>query len=248
MIAREITAEDWGKLSNDDQALYNLEGESYKFIGVNPSKLLTAKKHESDRYKKIKEDYNNLQKEIDSMKGQVKEDTAKSAMDSLQSQNEAMKKAVAKMKLDHAKALAARDDQLKQIELQRVIAEGSVAFENPHLGALILEKRLDVDFQDGQPTVRYKNRDGDYDETLDLDGLIKDVASDDRFRGLGVQVSPASGAAGAAGAAPQRMPMPEGNTLQRPRNLNELIGDRNLQELSSEEIDYAVQQFGGQQQ
>jgi len=206
-ITREISAEDWGKLSNDDQALYEKEGEEgYKFIGVNPRKLLSAKQHEKERANKAKQEQVELQNQLSELKSQLeglkpapKEAPAdeKSELAQLRGEIDKFRKRLNEQKADHQKTLAQREEQLKQAELQRVLSEASgSAFENPHVGALILEKRVDIAMQDGKPQVRFKDRNGEYDETLDMDGLIKDIASDDRYKGSGVVGTRASGTGG----------------------------------------------------
>lgn len=206
-IAREISAEDWGKLSNDDQALYEKEGEEgYRFIGVNPRKLLSAKQHEKERANKAKQEQAQLQEQLSELKAQLegmkpapKEAPAddKSELAQLRGEIDKFRKRLNEQKQEHQKTLAQREEQLKRTELQRVLSEASTnAFENPHIGSLILEKRIDIAMQDGKPQVRFKDRNGEYDETMDMEGLIKDIASDDRYKNSGVTGTRAGGTGG----------------------------------------------------
>ena len=182
-IERELTEEGWGKLSNDDQALYERDGESYKFIGVNPSKLVAAKNRERDlanKYKKEFLDYKEAQ-----ARGQEEEPepTSKSKDDGSASELQKLRRKLEEKEKRHQKELQVREAELRESVLRRHISSVvSQVFEDSHIGEMILEKRMDVQIQDGKAKLLIKNREGEVDDDMGVAELIKDLNSDDRYK------------------------------------------------------------------
>lgn len=191
-IEREINEGSWSKLSNDDQALYEKDGESYKFVGVNSTKLMNAKNHERDRANRIAQELKELKASIAASSS--KEDAPDTSSESkppqvdkaVMAEFEKMKRKMAEKDERHKKDLQLREGQLRTSELQRHISNVvSQVFEDQHLGELILEKRLDVEIEEGKPVLKIRNRDGEYDSDMGIAELIKDLQTDDRYKSLG---------------------------------------------------------------
>ena len=190
-IEREINEGSWSKLSNDDQALYEKDGESYKFVGVNSTKLMNAKNHERDRANRIAQELKELKASIAASSS--KEDIPDTSSESkpqvdkaVMAEFEKMKRKMAEKDERHKKDLQLRESQLRTSELQRHISNVvSQVFEDQHLGELILEKRLDVEIEEGKPVLKIRNRDGEYDSDMGITELIKDLQTDDRYKNLG---------------------------------------------------------------
>ena len=248
-ITREITADDWGKLNNNDQSLYEKDGEGYKFIGVNPSKLMTAKQHEKERANKALDQYNSLQKEVEALREQIESNEAPKPVEKAPEQAtsphlaevQKLKQKLATKEADYKKAIAAQEEIIKNTELQRVISEASSkAFDNPHVGSLILEKRLAVDMQDGKPRVRFRGRDGEFDDSLDMEGLIKDIGADDRYKSMALTQGRSSG----TGGIEQGMGTPESDQFAKSGTLHDALKEVDIATLKPEQIETLVSKFG----
>ena len=189
-IKRSISAGEWGELGNDDQDLYDADGENYRFIGANPKKILSAKQHEKDRANKAKQESSELRSEIDKLKEQLDganvfapaaTGDSSDAVTAIKQQMEKMQAKMNKQEKDYAKTLQSREQHLKDALLQNTIKDiAGQAFTDTYVGGLVLEKRLAVDIVDGQPKVRIRDREGDFNDTLTTQDLIKDLKSDDR--------------------------------------------------------------------
>lgn len=262
-IEREITEESWGKLSNDDQALYEREGESYKFIGVNPSKLITAKNRERDLANKYKKEFMEYKKSQEqSREGQDEpepESKPKEAEGSASSAElQKLKRKMDELNKRHQKDIQMREAELASSEMQRHIHNVvSQVFEDAHIGAMILEKRMDVEIRDGKAKLLLKNRDGVVDEDWGVEDLIKDLNTDDRYKHLrkaglavGGDDTVAQGAPQAASTASQQnrlgpddFRMPTGDTPQDQAVINYMQG-KSVMHASDEEVYGALQAAG----
>lgn len=240
-ITREITAEDWGKLNNDDQSLYEADGDKYKFIGVNPSKMLKAKQHEKERATKASQSLAALQKQFDELQEAV--ESKETATTTHQSEIDKLNKKITALKEEHAQKLAASEQALRDTELRRVIAEtASKAFPAEHalVGQMILRDRLAVDIQDGKARVRVKARDGEFSDTMEVADLIKDLGSDDRFK----QYTMAAGQSSGTGGIEQGMGAPESDQFAKSGSLQDALKDVDIATLKPEQIETLVGKFG----
>ena len=254
-IARQIDAEAWGKLSNEDQALYEKQedGENYKFIGVNPEKLKRAKQHEKEQGAKARQELSDLQKEIESLREQIEsnavsepkpaEPTKDTTSPSL-AEVEKLKKKLSEQKQEHLKTVADHQNALKNAELKRIIADTtSKAFpeEHAHVGRMILNDRMVADFQDGKAVIKYKGRDGEVDSTLDLDGLIEDLSTDDRFK----RYTTAAGQASGTGGVDEMLNVNAGSsTFGNAGSITEALKDTSIEHLTPDQMEAVVNKFG----
>lgn len=179
-IERELTEESWGKLNNEDQALYEKDGESYRFIGVNPSKLISAKNRERDLANRYKKEFMEYKAANPQEQEELPEPTAKASTPN--PDLEKLKRKLEEREKRHAKELQIREAELRESVLQRHIHNVvSKVFEDSHIGSMIVEKRMEVQIQDGKPKLLVKNREGEVDDDWGVDELIKDLNADDRY-------------------------------------------------------------------